>query len=508
MKARLFFSTIAVTSLFLSCNHPTGGHEHDGNGGLETEDHEAHDNPVPETQSFTLFSDAYELFVEFPALTVGQTSIFAAHLTQLDDYQPVTKGQLTVSIVKDGKGLRHRVESPASQGIFRPALQPKEAGNYQLKFELESPSGKASFEIPDIPVYGHANEASHATEDEHDADAISFLKEQAWKTDFATQEIKLQPFYSVIHTSAKVKGQALSSLTLNAQTEGQVKLMVVPGQKLQKGDLVAVVASTGIENSLDARLTQAQIAFNKSKTDYLRTKQLVEKQVISEKDFLAIETQYQQDSLRYYQLANQVSGNGLKITSPIDGFVSHIAVRNGQFVDKSSVLMDIGSNQDLRNEAYVNASDFQKVSEIFDATFSLPDDKEALTLEAVRGQLIAQTPFVSENHSRIPITFAVQNNGRLMNGMYLEAFLKTGKKDQALVVPLSAIIEEQGQYFVFVQTGGESFVKRPVQLANNDGIQVEITSGLAVGERIVTQGAYQIKLAAMSGDLPIHGHTH
>ncbi|MCA1745480.1 MAG: hypothetical protein LC643_07235 [Bacteroidales bacterium] len=47
-----------------------------------------------------------------------------------------------------------------------------------------------------------------------------------------------------------------------------------------------------------------------------------------------------------------------------------------------------------------------------------------------------------------------------------------------------------------------------MELANNDGIKAEITSGLSVGERIVTQGAYQIKLAAMSGDLPIHGHTH
>jgi membrane fusion protein, heavy metal efflux system len=45
-------------------------------------------------------------------------------------------------------------------------------------------------------------------------------------------------------------------------------------------------------------------------------------------------------------------------------------------------------------------------------------------------------------------------------------------------------------------------------LANNDGVLTEITSGLSVGERIVTKGAYQIKLAAMSRDLPAHGHTH
>src|SRR5690606_19690502 len=108
--------------------------------------------------------------------------------------------------------------------------------------------------------------------------------------------------------------------------------------------------------------------------------------------------------------------------------------------------------------------------------------------------------FVNDHSTRIPVTFSAQNNGQLMPGMFLEAFLKTGKKEQALVIPLTSVIEEQGQYFVFIQTGGESFVKRQVQLANNDGVMVEITSGLSVGERIVTNGAYQIKLAAMSGD--------
>jgi membrane fusion protein, heavy metal efflux system len=86
--------------------------------------------------------------------------------------------------------------------------------------------------------------------------------------------------------------------------------------------------------------------------------------------------------------------------------------------------------------------------------------------------------------------------------------LKTGKNEHALVVPLSSIIEEQGQYFVFVQTGGESFMKRQVEICNSDGVYIEIKSGLELGERIVTKGAYQIKLAAMTGDLPLHGHTH
>lgn len=458
--------------------------------------------------SYTLFSDDYELFVEFPVLTVGQISTFAAHFTRLSTYKPVSEGKLTVSITKGNKGIQHSVEAPSSPGIFRPALQPKETGIYKMMFELESPTGSVRFEIPEIQVFASIEEAAHATGEPATGDEISYLKEQSWKADFATQEVSMQPFYSVIHTSARVKGQPQSSVALNAQTEGQANLIAVLGQSVKKGDLLALISSSGIENNFNSRLKEFKIAFDKSKADYDRTKQLVGNQMVSQKDFLQFESQYKQDSLRYYQLANQVSQNGLKVTSPIEGFVSSVTVSNGQFVDRSSVIMHIGSKNQLLIEAFVNQSDFQKVSGIFDANFSFADNKETVTLNEINGKVISNNAFVNEITTRIPVTFSAQNNGKLIPGMFLEAFLKTGRKEQALIVPLSSIIEEQGLYFVFVQTGGESFVKRQVELTNSDSVMTEITSGLSVGERIVTKGAYQIKLAAMSGDLPLHGHTH
>jgi cobalt-zinc-cadmium efflux system membrane fusion protein len=505
MKTIIYISLIVITSLFAACNsnQKSGGHTHDTIGGQE--EHDDHGEEAG-ALSYTLFSDDYELFVEFPALTVGQTSTFAAHFTQLSNYKPVSEGNLTVSMIEGNKGIRHSVESPSSPGIFRPALQPTKAGTYKMLFELESPSGNVSFEIPEIQVFENAEEAAHVTKEPENSDEITYLKEQAWKTDFGTQEILLQPFYSVIHTSATVRTQPQSSVALNAQTEGQVNLMAVIGQSVNKGELLAIIASSGIENNLNTKLKESKIAYEKSKADYIRTKPLVGNQVISQKDFLKIESQYKQDSLRYFQLANQISQNGLKITSPIDGFISSINVSNGQFVDKSSVIMSVGSKSQLLIEAFVNQSDFRKVSGIFDANFSFADKKETVSLTEVNGKVMSNNAFVNEDNTRIPVTFSVQNNGELMPGMFLEAFLKTEKQENALVIPLSSIIEEQGQYFVFVQTGGESFVKRQVELANNDGIRTEISSGLSVGERIVTKGASQIKLAAMSGDLPLHSH--
>lgn len=507
MKKIFYPLVIATFLLLLGCNtnQGSGGHSHDVVGGLTGDDEHAHEAGA---LSYTLFSDNYELFVEFPALVVGQTSAFAAHFTRLSDYKPVSQGKLTVSIVKNGKGLRHSVEAPASPGIFRPALQAKESGNYLMLFELESERGTIRFEISEVQVFANADEAAHATGQETSGDEITYLKEQAWKTEFATQEIHPQAFYAVIHTSGKVKIQPQSEITLNAQAAGTIHLLTVLGESVKKGDLLAFITATGVENNMTLKMNESKIAFEKSQADYIRSKPLADKQVVSQKDFLDIQARYQQDSLRYKQLANFVSQKGFKIMAPFDGFVSSLEVSNGQFIEPGTSVLQVSNKNRILIETFVNQSDFQRVDDIFDANFKFTDDVNTISLKEINGKVTAKNAFVNEGQTRIPVTFSGVNNGSLMPGMFLEAYLKTGKKENAMVVPLSAVIEEQGQYYVFVQTGGESFVKRQLALANNDGMRTEIKSGLEPGERIVSQGAYQIKLAAMAGDLPIHGHTH
>ena len=61
---------------------------------------------------------------------------------------------------------------------------------------------------------------------------------------------------------------------------------------------------------------------------------------------------------------------------------------------------------------------------------------------------------------------------------------------------------------VFVQVSGETFQKRDVKLGIRDGAWTAILSGVAEGERVVTDGAYALLLSTKSGTIPAHGHTH
>ncbi len=149
----------------------------------------------------------------------------------------------------------------------------------------------------------------------------------------------------------------------------------------------------------------------------------------------------------------------------------------------------------------------EEILSIFKLTdyLKVPYKKLPSNLKRKLGLAIA---FINDNSLRIPVSFTVTNNGDLMPGMFLEAYLMTNPKEKAIVVPYSALLEEQGKYFVYVEIAGESFMKRQVTIAGNDGLNAEISSGLKPGERVVTKGVQAIKLSSMAAGLPLHGHTH
>jgi multidrug efflux pump subunit AcrA (membrane-fusion protein) len=86
--------------------------------------------------------------------------------------------------------------------------------------------------------------------------------------------------------------------------------------------------------------------------------------------------------------------------------------------------------------------------------------------------------------------------------------LDTNTTDEGLVVPVEALVDEHGRSVVFVQTGGETFVKRHIELGGQDGTRALVTRGLAEGDRVVVKSPWAVKLAGVNTATPGHGHTH
>ena len=91
---------------------------------------------------------------------------------------------------------------------------------------------------------------------------------------------------------------------------------------------------------------------------------------------------------------------------------------------------------------------------------------------------------------------------------FVEVYLLSQPIEDAIALPHSALTEEQGSFFVYRQLDEECYEKQLVELGADNGKQVLIHSGVKAGDRIVTRGAYQVKLAGATSAIPPHTHEH
>ena len=108
----------------------------------------------------------------------------------------------------------------------------------------------------------------------------------------------------------------------------------------------------------------------------------------------------------------------------------------------------------------------------------------------------------------VRVKSALPSYGSLLIGQTGTVLLYTGQRERMLAVPEAAVLTEAGRPYVFVMAGGESFVRRFIEVGLRDAGLVGVTSGLLPGERVVTEGAYDVALAAASNALPAEGHVH
>ncbi len=125
------------------------------------------------------------------------------------------------------------------------------------------------------------------------------------------------------------------------------------------------------------------------------------------------------------------------------------------------------------------------------------------------GKLIAVGGAVDAQTRSVPVILEfTQPDERLRLGMAVKAQLFAGAPREVVAVPASAVLDENGISTVFVMTGGESFERRPVRVGARDGDWIEVTEGLEPGQRVVSRGAYLVKLASTNTGQIGHGHAH
>lgn len=364
---------------------------------------------------------------------------------------------------------------------------------------------------------GHDHE--HETAEEHaghnheskatkHSDEIIFPKAQAAKTTFEVREIQPASFNQVVKTTGQVLAAPGDEAVIVATSNGVVSFSsnkLTEGTKVQKGQSLFQISSKDIAEG--DYYTKVKATYEAAKASYDRAEALVKDKIISQKEFESIKLEFENAKTAYDAVSNNKTAKGVSVNAPINGHMKNILVKEGEYITVGQPIATVSQNQRLVLRAEVSQRYYNAMQSVKSANFKTPYDNKVYSLEDLNGRLLSFGKTSNENSFFIPVSFEFDNKGEVIPGSFVEVYLISSPIENTLSIPVSALTNEMGIYYVYVQIDEEGYRKQEVALGANNGKEVQIIKGLHPGDRVVTQGAYQVKMASASGAIP-HGHSH
>jgi len=318
-----------------------------------------------------------------------------------------------------------------------------------------------------------------------------------------------QAFYTSLDTKIVATGKLNpeEEIELKPQISGIVdKILVEEGDLVQKGDLIAKIRVVPNEQALvsaQSRIKTSKFTYDNAKILFERNKTLYEKGVISRQDFENNELSLNQAQESYMQAQNDyqiikrgsISGGGsanTNIVAQISGTILQIPVREGDQVIQSNnfnagtTIATIADMRQMIFEGKVDESEVGKLEEgkTIKVILGAINEKEfpaKLTFVAPKG--------IEENGAVqfvIKADVAVESSNKIRAGYSANAEIEVASKDSVMVVKEALLqfnrITEKP--FVEILNDNGDFVIKNVEIGISDGINVEITEGLELSDKI------------------------
>lgn len=373
---------------------------------------------------------------------------------------------------------------------------------------------------------------------------VKFLMEQQWLIRMKLAKAEKQWVSRQIASTGRVIAAQNNQAIVAPPVGGIISGGQLPrvGQQVRKGQTLAVLSQkpTAAESAqiasgnaqlrieqarIDAerrRLTQvaneAQVRLNQAKIEYERAQRLYERKAYSQRQLQAAEADYKaaqanlaaatEQTKALSGSAGRLGGIGIPtsyaVSAPISGTVVKVSKAMGEQVAPGEQIVEI-VNLDT---VWVEAPIFER-----DLSYLNRQAKPVFTTSAYPGVEFTGTildigAVINEQSRAATVTFEVPNRDRTLRiGMQANVRLDVGEGGEALIIPKEAVLDNEGKKIVYVLLSGEEFQRREVTIGDEYGNKVAVLSGLEPGERVATQGAYQIRLQELRpADAGAHSH--
>jgi membrane fusion protein, heavy metal efflux system len=482
------------------------------------------------TLSVTHWTGKTELFMEYPVLVSGRTSLFAVHLTRMADFKPVTAGRASLEFAPESGTSAKTLSSPppSRPGAFRIEDVPPAPGRYRWALVHEGPEISDRHDLGSITVFAD-EQAARADADHKQAEdpaAITYLKEQQWTNEFATAPVSETEVRASVRASATVHplpgGEAIVAAPAAGRVRADVLLSI--GDRVRSGQVLAYLEprlSAGTDRAtLAADVAEAQAALEAARVEEARADRLLAERAVPARRvedarravsvasarLQAAEARLAQRDETLRTGGGAAAGNAFALRAPINGRLAEVMATLGASYDEGAPLFRIVRTDRVEIEIQVPSADVAVARRASGLALEIPGISEPLELEPHH---VHDAGVIDPKTLALPLQMEVQNPGeQLLVGQVGTAVLYTRERTRVPAVPSAAVLTEAGRPYVFVQVGGEQFARRFVEIAAREGEVVGIRRGITPGERVVTRGAYEVQLASAAKGLPAEGHVH
>lgn len=468
----------------------------------------------------THFTPATELFVEFPALAVGDMSMFAAHLTDLASFKPVTEGQVIVRLVGPGGEERFSAGPSTSPGIFKPEATPKQAGRRRLLVELKRGGRSDIHDLGDVTVYASRADADRLQKPAAEVTGeIAFYKEQQWKVDFGTAPVATRSFRDSVAARILVHPVPNGEAAVSAPAAGRVEAVgefpfvgmnVRRGQPLMR--LRPIGAEAGEAGRLSADRARAAAELAAARADLARVESLLAQGAVSRRRVdearARVNAAQGASTAASAGLAAMGGISGSVLSAPISGQIVEVSVQQGQAATSGQAVVRIIDPNRMELEAHVAEADAARLLAVSGLTIQ-PAGAEPIELLPPKVRLEAVGAALNPQTRTVPVVFVAEGPvPRLPIGLSTTGRVLLGQPRPALAVPRSAVVDDAGISVVYVLSNGEAFLRRVIRPGVTEGGWVEVLDGLKPGDRVVSRGAYLVRLAEAGPAATGAGHVH
>lgn len=287
---------------------------------------------------------------------------------------------------------------------------------------------------------------------------------------------------------------------LASQVSGKVvAVMVRPGDAVREGDVLLQLDTESLRIQLNqqtntANATRAQLQLAESQLN--RTTDLIERGLAASSGIEQAQSSAEALRANLAALEGQVEAatialQNATLKAPMDGIISERNVSPGQTVQQGAVLFTI---VDL-SEVELNASAPVASSALFAKGQEVAVTVEGLPDQAFKGVVDRINPIALSGTRSIPVYVALQNTDNLLRGgMFATGQIVVAERPNALAVPKTALHEDAEGFFVLKLVDGKVERQAIEQGESWNGNRlVEITSGLAEGDVVVTAPLTQLQ---------------